>query len=209
MREQLREKMAGEITLSSDSGRTIRKWREEFGASQQELARRLGVTPSVISDYESGRRKSPGIVIVRKIIDGLLDIDQANGGKVIKRYNLAERSECIISIKEFTHSISANEFVEAIEGKNLAKQVPLDRDIHGFTIIDSMKAITSLSSMDYLKIYGWSSRAGTDLHRGQVRPVAHDRHPRASAEAGPGRATTGRSTWTTWRCGWRPWRSIR
>ena len=37
MREQLREKIAGDITLSSDPGRTIRKWREEFGISQQDL----------------------------------------------------------------------------------------------------------------------------------------------------------------------------
>ena len=33
MREQLREKIAGEITLSADAGKTIRKWREEFGIS--------------------------------------------------------------------------------------------------------------------------------------------------------------------------------
>jgi putative transcriptional regulator len=180
MREQLREKMAGEITLSNDSGRTIRKWREEFGASQHELARKLEVTPSVISDYESGRRKSPGIVVVRKIIDGLLDIDQSNGGTIIKRYNLAERSECIVSIKEFKHSIPSNDFVEAINGKNLAKQVPLDRDIHGFTVIDSMKAIISLSSIDYLKIYGWSSERAlvfTGVKFGRSPMIAIRAHP--------------------------------
>ena len=199
-----REKMAGEITLSSDSGRTIRKWREEFGASQQELARRLGVTPSVISDYESGRRKSPGIVVVRRIIDGLLDIDQANGGTVIKRYNLAERSECIISIKEFKHSISVGDFVEAIEGKNLAKQVPLDRDIHGFTVIDSMKAITSLDSTDYLKIYGWSSERalifiGVKFGRSPMIAIEPIRSSR------PWSATISRSTSTTLQCVWRLW----
>ncbi len=76
MREQLREKIAGEITLSADAGKTIRKWREEFGISQQELARHLGISPSVISDYESGRRKSPGIVIIRRMVDGLIDLDE-------------------------------------------------------------------------------------------------------------------------------------
>ena len=88
MREQLREKMAGEIVLSVDAGKTIRKWREEFGVSQQELAKYMGVSPSVISDYESGRRKSPGIVIVRRLVDGLIALDEASGGKILKKYDL-------------------------------------------------------------------------------------------------------------------------
>jgi len=180
MREQLREKMAGEITLSIDAGRTIRKWREEFGISQQELARQLAVSPSVISDYESGRRKSPGIVIIRRIVDGLLDIDQANGSRVQNRYSLGERSECIISMKEFKHSIQASEFVDIIAGVNLSMQVPLQRDIHGYTIIDSMKAITSLGSMDYLKIYGWSSERAlifSGVRFGRSPMIAIRAHP--------------------------------
>ena len=180
MREQLREKIAGEITLSADAGKTIRKWREEFSVSQQELAKQLKVSPSVISDYESGRRKSPGIVIIRRIVDGLLDIDQAKGGRVMKRYSLGERSDSIISIKEFTHSILASEFVNMIAGSSLNKQVPLDRDVHGYTIIDSMKAITSLSSTDYLKIYGWSSERAlvfTGVKFGRSPMIAIRAHP--------------------------------
>ncbi|MCU0861618.1 MAG: helix-turn-helix domain-containing protein [Methanomassiliicoccales archaeon] len=180
MREQLREKIAGEITLSADAGRTIRKWREEFGISQQELARQLGVSPSVISDYESGRRKSPGIVIIRRIVDGLLDLDDANGGRVQSRYSLGEKSDCIISIKEFAKSMQASDFVEAISGTNLTRQVPLQRDIHGYTIIDSMKAITSLGSMDYLKIYGWSSERAlifTGVRFGRSPMIAIRAHP--------------------------------
>jgi putative transcriptional regulator len=180
MREQLREKMAGEITLSIDAGRTIRKWREEFGISQQELARQLAVSPSVISDYESGRRRSPGIVIIRKIVDGLLDLDQANGSRVQNRYSLGERSDCIISMKEFKQSIQASEFVDIIAGVNLSKQVPLQRDIHGYTIIDSMKAITSLGSMDYLKIYGWSSERAlifSGVRFGRSPMIAIRAHP--------------------------------
>ena len=64
MRDQVREKIAGEICLSDEPGRTIRKWREQFHISQQELSKHLGVSPSVISDYEAGRRKSPGIVVI-------------------------------------------------------------------------------------------------------------------------------------------------
>jgi putative transcriptional regulator len=180
MREQLREKIAGEITLSADAGKTIRKWREEFGISQQVLARQLKVSPSVISDYESGRRKSPGIAIIRRIVDGLLNIDQASGGGVLKRYSLGERSDSIISIKEFSHSILASDFVDIVSGTSLNRQVPLERDVHGFTIIDSMKAITSLGSTDYLKIYGWSSERAlifTGVKFGRSPMIAIRAHP--------------------------------
>lgn len=180
MREQLREKIAGEITLSSDAGKTIRKWREEFNISQQELAKHLGISPSVISDYESGRRKSPGIAIVRRLVDGLIDLDEKSGGEVLKRYDLGEKHDCIISINEFRTSVSAQEFVDMMEGENLTRGVSLDRYIHGYTVIDSIKAITSLSSFDYLKIYGWSSERAlifTGVKFGRSPMIAIRAHP--------------------------------
>jgi putative transcriptional regulator len=56
----------------------------------------------------------------------------------------------------------------------------LDRDVHGYTIIDSMKAITSLSSTDYLKIYGWSSERAlvfTGVKFGRSPMIAIRAHP--------------------------------
>jgi putative transcriptional regulator len=180
MREQLREKIAGEIVLSDDAGKTIRKWREEFGISQQDLARHLKVSPSVISDYESGRRKSPGIVIIRRIVDGFIEIDEERGGKVLKKYDLGEKSDCIISIREFKSSMNAQDLIKEIEGEPLTKGINLDRDIHGFTVIDSMKAIMALGSMDYLKIYGWSSERAlifTGVKFGRSPMIAIRAHP--------------------------------
>jgi putative transcriptional regulator len=180
MREQLREKIAGEITLSTDAGKTIRKWREEFGISQQELARHLGISPSVISDYESGRRKSPGIAIIRRMVDGLIDLDESSGAKILKKYDLGEKHDCIISINEFRTSISAREFIDLIEAEPLNRGIALDRHIHGYTIIDSIKAITSLSSFDYLKIYGWSSERAlifTGVKFGRSPMIAIRAHP--------------------------------
>jgi len=180
MRGQLREKIAGEITLSTDAGKTIRKWREEFGVSQQELAKSMDSSPSVISDYESGRRKSPGIAIVRRIVDGLLELDQEMGGNVIKRYDLGGTHECIISISEFSTSVSAEEFLGVIGAEVLNKGVNLDRHIHGYTVIDSIKAITSLNSFDYLKIYGWSSERAlifTGVKFGRSPMIAIRAHP--------------------------------
>ena len=86
MSDELREKIAGEITLSEEPGRAIRKWREEFGISQYELADAMGVSHSVISDYESGRRKSPGVGVIRKMVDAFLRLDDANGSPVQSKY---------------------------------------------------------------------------------------------------------------------------
>ena len=180
MREQLREKIAGEITLSADAGKTIRKWREEFGISQQELSRHLGISPSVISDYESGRRKSPGIAIIRRMVDGLIDLDEKSGGTILKRYDLGGKADCIIAINEFRTSISAQEFMDLIEAEPLNRGMSLDRHIHGYTVIDSIKAITSLSSFDYLKIYGWSSERAlifTGVKFGRSPMIAIRAHP--------------------------------
>ena len=57
----IEEKIAGEIALSDNFGKTLQKWREEFIISKTELAKQMDVPLSMITDYESGRRKSPGI----------------------------------------------------------------------------------------------------------------------------------------------------
>jgi len=180
MKEALREKMAGEIALSLDPGKTIRKWREQFKVSQQDLARHLDVSPSVISDYEAGRRKSPGIVTVRKIVDALIEIDEVTGGAIMKQYSLANASECVMAIREFPEDILESKFIMAIEGENLTPQVLTDRHLHGYTVIDSIKAIISLDSYDYLKIYGWSSQRAlifTGVKFGRSPMIAIRAHP--------------------------------
>ncbi len=180
MRDQVREKIAGEICLSDEPGKTIRKWREQFKISQQELSRHLGVSPSVISDYEAGRRKSPGIITVRKIVDGFLEIDERTGGNVLKQYSLATKTESIISIKEFAVEVLASDLVSKIRGENLTPTISLDKHIHGYTVIDSIRAITSLNSFDYLKIYGWSSQRAlifTGVRFGRSPMIAIRAHP--------------------------------
>ena len=140
----------------------------------------MSISPSVISDYESGRRKSPGIAIVRRIVDGLIELDKRSGGGTIKKYDLTEKSDCIVCINEFKTSISALDFLEVVEGEQLTKNVGMDRYLHGCTIIDSIKAITSLNSFDYLKIYGWSSERAlifTGVKFGRSPMIAVRAHP--------------------------------
>ncbi|MFX1265530.1 MAG: helix-turn-helix domain-containing protein, partial [Promethearchaeota archaeon] len=81
VRERLAKRIAGEIALSDNPGQTMRMWRDRFRLSQIELADFVGISPSVISDYESGRRKSPGTSTIRRFVMALLSLDERNGGQ--------------------------------------------------------------------------------------------------------------------------------
>ncbi|MFQ5838712.1 MAG: helix-turn-helix domain-containing protein [Thermoplasmata archaeon] len=156
METSLREKVAGEITLSDNPGRTLRKWREELRISQKEVANFLNMSPSVISDYESGRRRSPGIRTVRRMVDALLEIDRKSGRGVAKKF-MMDLHEAIPSMSEFLEPVPAAKFVEVIHGKSLTPLSSMGRDIHGYTVIDSLRAIATLDASDYPRVYGWSS----------------------------------------------------
>src|SRR2546425_8436124 len=70
----LREKIAGEIALSDQPGKTMRKWREGMRISQTELATPMPVSPSVISHYQAGGRTSPGHHTIHPLVECLLEI---------------------------------------------------------------------------------------------------------------------------------------
>lgn len=150
----LKERIAGEITISDDPGEIIRKWREMFDVSQTRLAEEMDVASSVISDYEKGRRK-PGTPLVRKIVNSLIQIDEARGGNVIDRFTRPGQ-EGILSKNEFPEAVSLGELVSDLEGEFVSEK-DQKRDLYGYTVIDSMKAILSMKSFDYLSIYGWST----------------------------------------------------
>lgn len=175
----LREKIAGEIVNSSSPNKTIKKWREEFDITQQELARELNVSASVICDYESGRRKSPGIGLIKKLIDTLLKIDERRGRTVTSRYSKTFKPDAILAIREFPFGISAKSFIETIDGELLTTG-ELHRDVHGYTVIDSVRAILTLNAHDYMKIFGWSNERAlifTGVKYGRSPMVAIRVHP--------------------------------
>ena len=96
--------IAGEIALADNPGLAIKKWRVLFGVSQREIADKLNISSSVISDYETGRRKSPGTKFIRQIVRKLIEIDISRGGEVLK--SLAStlsisRRDFIIDMKDF------------------------------------------------------------------------------------------------------------
>lgn len=179
MVNEFRHRIAGDITMSSNPGKTIKKWREEFGLSQHQIADTMGISHSVISDYESGRRRSPGVSVVKKMVDTFIQLDIQNGSSVISKYNPNFRLDCIISMDEFDVGINAKRFIDTISGTNLNDDcIPMV--IYGYTIVDSVKTILSLGSGDYLKVYGWNIDRAlifTNVHHGRSPMVAIRAHP--------------------------------
>jgi putative transcriptional regulator len=159
LRNRLAEKMAGDITLSEKPGESLKKWRSNFEISQTDIANYLKVSPSVISDYESGRRKSPGTLIIKKIVESLLEIDVDRGSKKIHAYESILSSEnstkSIYSTYEYTFPIQLAKLVNLIEGEVIFKGV--EKPLYGFSVIDSQRAILELSSHEFQKLYGWST----------------------------------------------------
>jgi putative transcriptional regulator len=159
IRGLLAEKMAGEITLSQNPGETLKKWRRNFGITQTELSNHLGISPSVISDYESGRRRSPGILIVSKIIDALLTIDEFRGSNTARTYSamLSDGGSFgrICCICEYSEPVSLSKFVDQIGACVVCGDVGVS--IYGYTIIDSLKAILELLPDQFHRIYGRST----------------------------------------------------
>lgn len=162
IRNRLAEKMAGEITLSERPGEVMKKWRLNLDIAQSDLSACLDVSPSVISDYESGRRKSPGTVIVSKIVNALLDIDQKRGSKKIRAYeNMISgsfNSNVIYDIHEYTSPMSIDELAKVIKADVIHRpSSDNEKQLYGYTVVDSLKAILELPYHEFQKLYGWST----------------------------------------------------
>lgn len=162
MKKKIAKDIIGEIVLSDNPELVIKKWRTIFKISQKDLANELGITPSVVSDYESGRRASPGIKLIKKYIMSLLDIDEKCGGNVIRTFsnnsNSSPLSSAILDIKEFANGIDINTFCKKINASFITKNVDYSKQIYGYTVIDSLKAITEFSSNELIKLYGLTTQ---------------------------------------------------
>ena len=157
--DELRERIAGEITLSESPGSAMKKWRELFGITQIELARQIKISTSTISDYESNRRLSPGVGVIRRFVDALFVIDEARGGTVKsgleKMASNAEEKEPFYKIHDFTSPISGTDFNRIIGGRVVANAAYLDSiKIFGYTRLDSLRVILEMSPAEYPKLFG-------------------------------------------------------
>jgi putative transcriptional regulator len=179
METEIREKIAGEVVLSPHPGRTLRKWREDFGISQRDLAKHLQTVPSVISDYESERRVSPGAGFIRRYVDGLLAVDADQGGKVGQRLGIRAHSDGILGMREFTVAIPLKALSDRLEARSVSR-VDLHRDIHGFTVLDAPRAILSIDASRFVEVYGWTTQRAlifSNVKYGRSPMVAIRAHP--------------------------------
>jgi putative transcriptional regulator len=192
MDAELREKIAGEVVLSSHPGRTLRKWREDFGISQRDLARNLSTVPSVISDYESERRASPGAAFIRRYVQALVDVDLSTGGKVGQRLGLRPHSDGIVGMREFSVAVPLKALADQLDARSVSR-VDLHRDIHGFTLLDAPRAILSIDASRFVEVYGWTTQRAlifSNVKYGRSPMVAiraHPLKPAAVVFSNPGR----------------------
>lgn len=176
-REELAKRIAGEIVISDEPGATIRKWRRDFDVAQTELADELDVSSSVISDYEGGRRGNPGTAMVERIVDGLLKVDERRGGERIRQHarilSSGFQPAVVRDLREYPVAVPIDRLLEAVEARLI---VAGKRDrVTGHTVLNSVAAITTLSSEEFYHLYGQStSRAMvfTEISRGESPLVA-------------------------------------
>ena len=176
-RDDLAEKMAGEVALSDEPGATLRKWRTDFDVAQTELAEELDVSPSVVSDYESGRRDNPGIGVVRRLVVALLDIDENRGGDHIRQHarvlSAGFDADIVHDLREYETAVSLDSFYDAIGAVEVAEGTT--ETVAGHTVIDSIQAISRLSSEEFYRLYGQSTNRAlvfTRVTRGESPLVA-------------------------------------
>jgi putative transcriptional regulator len=149
------KEICGEIVWSDSPGQSLRKWREIFKVTQTEISQVIGVAPSVISDYEKGRR-IPGSRFVRKYVEGLLYIDSTRGWRVVREIarNLRIPMTSVIDIRELPRGVSLRVFVEALKGEVLWGSDYLDKILYGYTVLDSIESILSMSGAEFSAIMG-------------------------------------------------------
>ena len=156
LREVLARRIAGEIILSGKPGATMRKWRELFAVSQLTLSETMGLSSSVVSDYESGRRKSPGAKFIRRFVVSLLLIDEQKGSRFIREFAklTSSPSTAIVDLREFPIPVRTEYLCRAIGGELVAVKDKNVKEVNGYTVIDSTKAVEAYSGLEYAQLFG-------------------------------------------------------
>ncbi|RLG57664.1 MAG: transcriptional regulator [Hadesarchaea archaeon] len=158
VRERTAKWIAGDITLSEDHGAALKRWRERFGLTQTALAEIIHISPSVISDYEAGRRKSPGAATIKRIVEAFLEMDEKKGGEVLRSFSHVFGTrlppDVVLEIREFGEPVDGRTICKAVNGEIVVNKEMLSRKLFGYTVIDSHKAVLGLSSDDFRRLYG-------------------------------------------------------
>lgn len=157
--DNLKSYIAGEIVLSSNPSYSLKKWRGIFKISKKDIAAEMGISSSVVTDYESGRVKSPGSGFIKRFVEALIEIDRRKGGKITAQLLSTMSSpiayrDVILDIHEFSVPCKCREIVETVKGEVLANDEKLDELVYGYTVIRSLKAIKILSGYEFFMLAG-------------------------------------------------------
>ncbi|MEM2042567.1 MAG: helix-turn-helix domain-containing protein [Nitrososphaerota archaeon] len=156
---QVAYKIAAEIVFSTDPGKTMRKWRLIFGLTQKEVAAAMGISSPVLSDYEKGKRRSPGINFVGRYVRSLIELDIKRGGKVVHKMfeGTLRLQHSVIDMVEFPAPVETEKVVSAVLGIPLTVPEEISGHVYGYTVIDSLSAITELGPYDFVNLFGRNS----------------------------------------------------
>ena len=175
VRNSVARRICGDIVWSESPGDAMKKWRDIFGVSQSDVGKIMDISPSVISDYEKGRRV-PGAKFVKRFVEALMKLDSERGWRVTmqiaKTMNI--HLEAIVDVCEFTAPMDVEEFAELVMGEVLTRST-YGRKIYGYTILDSIKAIETLSGSEFFQIMGLTSERAlvfTKVSKGRSPMVA-------------------------------------
>lgn len=181
MNDVLANRIAGELVFTSDPGSTLKKWRRIFQTTQSRLAHELNISPSVISDYENSRR-SPGAYFIRRFVLALISIDEARGGPYLREWSrhFSSSIDAILDTKDFPSGVSGKKLVSAVQGVLVACPHLIEREVYGFTVLDSIKAIQTLSAQNAYQIFGTTTQRAlvfANVSLGRSPMVAIRVHP--------------------------------
>jgi putative transcriptional regulator len=135
----------------------MKKWRELFAVSQVSLSGKMLLSSStVISDYESGRRKSPGAKFIRRFVWALLSIDEEKGGRFIREVAKLTSSPTmpIVDLREFPIPVRVEYLCRAINGEVMVGTDKSVKEVNGYTVVDARKAVEALSGLEYAQLLG-------------------------------------------------------
>ncbi len=137
----------------------MRKWRELFAVSQTSLSETMRVSSSVISDYESGRRQSPGAKFTRRFVLSLIHIDETKGSRFIREFAklTSSPSMAVVDLREFPIPVRVEYLCKAIGGEVVACKEKYVKEVTGYTVIDSRRAVEAYSGSDYAQLFGAST----------------------------------------------------
>ena len=157
----------------------MRKWREIFAVSRNEIARRMGIRPTVISDYERGRRV-PGAKFIKRFVEALIEIDAERGWPVVKRLSkhLSVEERGVLALRELSEGIRFDELISAVDGVLLSSHT-VER-VYGYTVLDSLEAIEVFDGNEFIYIMGVTSERALIFTR-----VSTGRSPMIAVKVAP------------------------